>query len=92
MSAYRAFRVPRWLRAALAVATLPLALAACDEQPPPHAMTLVQAANSPDADAQQARAALAGSSLREYLQIYFGGESLSGQGAAPQSAPPAGAD
>lgn len=82
----KALEPPRWLAALLAVAALPLALAGCDDPSPPHAMTLVQAASSPDADPQQARAAFAGTSLHEYLQLYFG-EPVQAQPQSPPGAP-----
>ncbi|MFC5610094.1 hypothetical protein [Variovorax soli] len=47
-------------------------LAGCDESQQPTAVTLIQAASNPDGDGQQARASLAGGSLREQFQMYFG--------------------
>lgn len=60
---------------------LPLALVAaclaagCDEPPPsyPHPLLLMQATSNAEGDGQQAGAAYTQGSLREQMQLYFGG-------------------
>lgn len=76
MSAHRSLHLA-W--SALAVG-LALGLAGCDEPPPPSPMALMQAASSADGDGQQARAAFAGGSLREQMQLYFGERFTEDQG------------
>jgi len=60
-----------------------LAVAACDE-PPPSPMALMQAAARADGDAEHARAAIGGPSLRAQLEIYYGERFAEEPGAAPQ--------
>lgn len=80
MSAFQALHLA-W--SALAVG-LALGLAGCDEPPPPSPMALMQAASSADGDGQQARAAFAGGSLREQMQMYFGERFSEEQGTVPR--------